>query len=37
MELGEQLVNELLDLWTECKSKCDRIEELVKQLKETEK
>ena len=34
IEIGNQLVNELVDLWAETMIKCDRIEELVKQLKE---
>lgn len=37
IEPGKQLVNELLDLWTECISRCDKIEERVKQLKVSEK
>jgi len=37
MELGKQLVEELIDLWVETKVRCDKIEELIKQLKETEK
>ena len=34
IESGIQLVNELIDLWSECKSRCDRIDEIVKRLKE---
>jgi len=34
MELGKQLVDELIDLWIETKSQCDKIESLVKQIKE---
>ena len=34
IEQGKQLVDELVELWTECSVHCDRIEELVKQLKE---
>jgi len=36
MELGKQLVEELVDLWNDCRIGCDRIKELVKQIKETE-
>ena len=36
-ELSKQLADELVDLWTECSMRCDRIEELLKQIKETEK
>ena len=36
-ELGIQLVDELVELWTECSIRCERIEELLKQIKETEK
>ena len=35
MEQGKQLVDELVDMWIETKVKCDKIEELVKQIKET--
>jgi hypothetical protein len=34
MEQGKQLVDELVNLWIETKIRCDKIEELVKQLKE---
>jgi hypothetical protein len=34
LEQGKQLIDELLDLWIETKVRCDRIEELVKQLNE---
>jgi len=34
LDLGKQLVNELVDLWVETKVRCERIEDLVKQLKE---
>ena len=37
MNLGKKLAEELVDLWTECSMRCDRIEELLKQIKETEK
>lgn len=33
----EKLGEELVDLWTECSMRCDRIKELLKQIKETEK
>ena len=33
-EQGKQLVDQLIELWTECSVRCDRIEELVKQIKE---
>ena len=32
IELGKQLIDELVDLWVETKDKCERIEELVKKL-----
>ena len=35
LEQGKQLVDELLELWVETKIRCDKIENLVKQLKET--
>ena len=31
-ELSKQLVDELVELWTECSIRCDRIEEIIKQL-----
>jgi len=34
LELGKQLVNELVNLWIETKVRCETIEDLVKQLKE---
>ena len=34
VELGKQLVDELLELWVETKTQCERIEDIVKQLKE---
>jgi len=34
IELTKQLGEELTDLWLECSIRCDKIEELVKQLKE---
>ena len=34
IEIGKQLVNELIDLWSECRSRCDRIDEIVKKLQE---
>ena len=34
MEQGKQLVDELVELWSECSMRCDKIEELVKQIKE---
>jgi len=38
MELGKQLVDELIELWAETQIRCDKIESLVKQIKkETEK
>jgi len=37
IEQGRNLIDELLDLWIETKIRCDKIEELVKRLKETEK
>jgi len=35
IKLGKQLMNELVDLWIETKVRSDRIEQLIKQLKET--
>lgn len=35
MKLGKQLVEELVDLWFDCKMRCEKIEQLIKQLKET--
>jgi len=37
MDMSQQLVDELVDLWNDCRIRCERIEDLVKQLKETEK
>jgi hypothetical protein len=37
MNLGIELAEELVDLWTECSRRCDKIENLVRQNKETEK
>jgi len=34
LDLGKQLVNELVELWVETKVRCERIEDLVTQLKE---
>jgi hypothetical protein len=34
MELGKELINELLELWVETKVKCEKIEELIKQFEE---
>ena len=36
-ELMDKLGNELVGFWSECSVRCDKIESLVKQLKETEK
>ena len=36
LEQGKQLIDELIDLWIETKMRCDKIEELVKHLKEME-
>jgi hypothetical protein len=35
IEIGKHLVDELADLWIETKVKCDKIESLIKQHKET--
>ena len=35
-ELGKQLVDELVDMWIKTKIRCDKIEILVKQIKEKE-
>ena len=32
-----ELIDELIDLWIETKVRYDRIEQLIKQLKESEK
>ena len=37
MELNKQLINELDNLWVEVKIKNDKIETLIKQIKEPEK
>jgi len=37
MEQGKQRVDELVELWIETKVRCDKIESLVKHLKEVEK
>ena len=37
IEQGKQLVDELVELWIETKIQCNKIENLVKQLKESEK
>jgi len=37
IEQGKQLVDELIELWVETRIRCDKIESLVKQIKETEK
>ena len=36
MEQAKQLINELTDLWLECSRRCDKIEELIKQLNKEE-
>jgi len=36
-ELGKQLIDELLDLWSECQSRCDKIEKMIVQIKESQK
>jgi len=33
IELGKQLVDELVELWVETKVRCDKIEVLIIQLK----
>ena len=33
IELGKQLVDELVDLWVETNVRCNRIENLVKKIK----
>ena len=37
LDFGKQLIDELVDLWVEIKVRCDKIEQLIKQLKESEK
>jgi len=36
-ELNIQLAKEMAELWFECKIKCERIEEIIKQIKDIEK
>lgn len=36
-EMGKQLISELIDLWIETKDRCYKIENLVKQFKESKK
>jgi len=31
-ELNYQLVTEITELWFECKIRCDKIEEIIKQI-----
>jgi hypothetical protein len=35
-ENRNQLAKEMAELWFECKVRCDRIEEIVKKINETE-
>jgi hypothetical protein len=37
MEQSKELVDELVMLWSECSTRCDKINDLVKQIKESEK
>jgi hypothetical protein len=37
IDMSKQLVDELVELWVETRIRCDKIESLVKQIKETEK
>ena len=32
-EINYELAKEMAELWLECKVRCDRIEEIVKQIK----
>lgn len=32
LETGKELVDELLNLWEECKKRCDRIEEIIQEI-----
>jgi len=34
LETGKQLVDELLDLWSECQNRCNRIEKIIEELNE---
>jgi hypothetical protein len=34
MDVGKKLIEELVDLWNDCSIRCEKIEQLVKQLKE---
>jgi len=36
-ELNYLLAKEFSDLWYECKIRCDKIEEIIKQIDETNK
>lgn len=36
-ELNYLLAKELSDLWFECKIRCDKIEEIIKQINEIKK
>jgi len=35
-ELTYELAKEMSELWLECKTRCDRIEEIAKHIKEVE-
>lgn len=37
LEEGKRLVDELLDLYSECQKRCDRIEEIIEKLDEQKK
>jgi len=32
IELGKQLVEEMIDLWKDCNIRCEKIKQLIKQL-----
>ncbi len=34
LEQGKKLIEELIDLWFECSIRCERIENLIKQIYE---
>lgn len=37
LEQGKELIELLTDLWLECSRRCDRIEQLIKQINEEKK
>lgn len=37
LELGKRLIDELTDLWFECNMRCNKIEQLIKEINEKKK